>query len=126
VAEARVLTHSRTRRVFAYSMPCDMRKQYDSLAVLVTRDMGKDLLHGDLFLFVGRTRKRAKVLYFDGTGLCLFAKRLERGHFAAPWQGRSELTETELSLLLEGAEMVGRIVLSPPVVSPSDRQVVFR
>lgn len=120
-----MLTHSRTRRVFAYSMPCDMRKQYDSLAVLVTRDMGKDLLHGDLYLFVGRTRKRAKVLYFDGTGLCLFAKRLERGHFAAPWHGRAELTETELSLLLEGAEMVGRIALSPPAVSPSDRQVVF-
>jgi transposase len=121
-----MLTYGRSRRVYAYSAPCDMRKQYDSLAVLVARDMGRDLLQGDLFLFVGRRRKRAKVLYFDGTGLCLFAKRLERGHFAAPWEGKAELTESELALLLEGAAMVGRIALSPPVVSPRDRQVVFR
>lgn len=121
-----MLTHSRSRRVFAYSAPCDMRKQYDSLAVLVTRDMGKDVMQGDLYLFVNRRRKRAKVLYFDGTGLCLFAKRLDRGHFAAPWQGRSELTESELSLLLEGAEMVGRMELSPPAVTADDWQVVFR
>ena len=121
-----MLTPSRSRRVFAYSEPCDMRKQYDSLAVLVTHHMKKDLLHGDLYLFVGRTRTRAKVLYFDGTGLCLFAKRLERGHFAAPWRGRTELTESELQLLLEGAEVVGRVELSPRVVTTEDRQVVFR
>lgn len=121
-----MLTPSRSRRVFAYGEPCDMRKQYDSLAVLVTENMGKDLLKGDLYLFVGRTRKRAKVLYFDGTGLCLFAKRLQAGHFAAPWLGRGELTESELQLLLEGAEMVGRVALSPRPVTPDDRQVVFR
>lgn len=121
-----MLTPSRSRRVFAYSEPCDMRKQYDSLAALVTYHMMKDVLRGDLFLFVGRTRTRAKVLYFDGTGLCLFAKRLDRGHFAAPWRGRTELTESELQLLLEGAELVERVELSPRVVTPEDRQVVFR
>jgi len=121
-----MLTPSRSRRVFAYQQPCDMRKQYDSLAAVVTDAMGYDFLSGDLYLFVGCTRKRAKVLYFDGTGLCVFAKRLDRGHFAAPWQGQGELTESELQLLLEGAELVGRTPLSPRRVEYSDRRVVFR
>ena len=121
-----MLTPSRSRRVFAYQQPCDMRKQYDSLAALVTAAMGRNVLSGDLYLFVAKRRKRAKVLYFDGTGLCLFAKRLAKGHFAAPWNGRSELTETELQLLLEGAELTFRLPLSPHAVSCSDRQVVFR
>jgi transposase len=53
-------------------------------------------------------------------------KRLERGHFTAPWSGQSEMTESELQLLLEGAELVGRMPLSPRRVGYSDRQVVFR
>lgn len=121
-----MLTPSRSRRVLAYQQPCDMRKQYDSLGALVTQAMGHDLLAGDLFLFVGRRRTRAKVLYFDGTGLCLFQKRLCRGKFAAPWEGRGELTETELQLLMEGVELVGRMPLSPRVVTYADREVVFR
>ncbi len=122
-----MLTPSRScRRVFAYQQPCDMRKQYDSLAALVVDAMGRDVLTGDLFLFVGGRRTRAKVLYFDGTGMCIFQKRLARGHFVAPWLGQGELSESELQLLLEGAEMVGRVALSPRVVTYSDREVVFR
>ena len=121
-----MLTPSRSRRVFAYQQPCDMRKQYDSLAAIVTSAMGRNVLSGDLYLFVARRRKRAKVLYFDGTGLCLFAKRLDRGHFAAPWNSRDELTESELQLLLEGAELAGRMPLSPRPVTCAERQVVFR
>ena len=122
-----MLTPSRGgRRVFAYQHPCDMRKQYDSLAALVTDAIGRDVLTGDLFLFVGRRRTRAKVLYFDGTGMCVFQKRLARGHFAAPWLGQDELTESELQLLLEGSEMVGRVALSPRVVTCTEREVVFR
>jgi transposase len=110
-----------TRRlsVFAYGQPCDMRKSYDSLAALVVGAMGKDLLCGDIFLFVGKDRKRAKALHWDGTGLCLYAKRLEQGRFAALWQRAQEgqpvvLTVTELALFLEGSELVGRTALSPP------------
>jgi transposase len=44
------------------------------------------VLSGDLFLFVSKNRRRARVLYWDGTGLCVFAKRLEKGRFAAPWE----------------------------------------
>lgn len=108
---------TRQIRVFVHREPVDMRKQYDSLAVLVSRSLGADALSGDLYVFVGRTRKRAKVLYWDGTGLCLFAKRLEKGLFIAPWAqpsaGPLAITTTELALLLEGSELVGRTPLSP-------------
>jgi transposase len=57
------------------------------------------------------------VLYWDGTGLCEFAKRLERGRFTAPWRSdgkAARLTVSELTLLLEGSEIAGKIALSPP------------
>jgi transposase len=104
-------------RVFVYREPVDMRKAYDTLSALVVEAMKKSLLSGDVFVFIGRTRKRAKALYFDGTGLCLLCKRLEAGHFAAPWkrpgEGPLELTVSELALLLEGSELALRVPLSP-------------
>lgn len=109
-----------TRRlaVYAYGQPCDMRKSFDTLSALVREGMGRQLLSGDVFLFVGANRKRAKALFFDGTGLCLYAKRLERGHFAAVWkraQGGEPvvLTLPELTLFFEGSELLGHKPLSP-------------
>lgn len=105
------------RAVFVHREPVDMRKQYDSLAALA-RAMGHELERGAVFLFVGRTRTRAKALYFDGTGVCLFAKRLEQGRFAAPWAQPASreltLTATELALFFEGSELVFRRPLTPP------------
>jgi len=112
-----ILGGPRGVRVFVYREPVDMRKAYDSLSALVTERLRKALTSGDVYVFVGKTRKRAKALYFDGTGLCLLCKRLEVGHFAAPWQrpgeGPMELTMNELALLLEGSEVALRIRLSP-------------
>ena len=103
--------------VHAFAAPADMRKSFDSLSLLVAQGLGRDVLSGDLFLFVSKNRRRAKVLYWDGTGLCVFAKRLEQGRFAAPWErgeGKElKLTMSELALLLEGSELVGRMPLSP-------------
>lgn len=105
--------------VWALGRPVDMRKSFDGLFGLVKSELGRDPLDGDLFLFVSRNRYRAKVLYWDGTGLCLFAKRLERGRFSAPWACRPgevlQLTVTELQLLLEGCVLVGKVSLSPGV-----------
>jgi transposase len=98
-----------------YPSPCDMRKGFNSLSGLVSA-MGHDLVAGDVFLFVGRTKKRAKVIWYDGTGLCLLSKRLDKGHFATLWEqdkSEVELTMSELALLLEGCELVGRVTLSP-------------
>ena len=109
-------------RVFVYREPVDMRKSYDTLAALVEGPMQQSVLSGDVFVFIGRRRKRARALYFDGTGLCLLCKRLEKGHFAAPWkrpgEGPLPLTMSELALLLEGSEIALRVRLSPEPYRP--------
>lgn len=113
-----MLTLTRAVRVFACAVPVDMRKGFDGLSALVEQQLGGQLLKGDVFLFVGKSRRRAKVLYFDGTGLVLMTKRLFRGRFARPWADEGacsvELTVAELSLFLEGCELAGRWKLSPP------------
>lgn len=119
-----MITPTLGRRVFAYAAPVDMRKGYDGLYGLVSNDLSLDPLSGDLYLFVSRNRIRAKVLMWDGTGLCIFSKRLERGRFVALWgSGQGEtlsLSSTELALYLEGCSMVGRMPLSPPPMTRKD------
>lgn len=109
---------TRSFRVHAFSKPVDMRKSFDTLSAVVTENMNGKLTSGDMFLFVSKDCTRAKVLFWDGTGLCLYSKRLERGRFAAPWKTESEkaltLTSTELALFLEGCRLVGKVSLSPP------------
>ncbi len=104
-------------KVFAYTEPVDMRKGFDGLFGLVKTHLGRDPLSGDLFVFMSRNRKRAKVLLWDGTGLCLYAKRLERGQFANLWSGADkteiELTVAELQLFMEGSLLVGKVPVSP-------------
>jgi transposase len=111
--------------VYAFDEPCDMRKSFDTLTALVTERMGRQGLMGDLFLFVGRDRRRAKVLYFDGTGRCRFAKRLEKGQFSAAWKRAKfssdyELTLSELTLFIEGSDVATRMPLSPSLLSKAD------
>ena len=107
--------------VYLYDEPCDMRRSFNTLALLVEQDMKRPLLEGDLFVFVSKDRKRSKVLYFDGTGLCLFAKRMEAANrFLAPWKMKSKtLTLSELAVFIEGAAAV-RQKLSPPVIRKAD------
>jgi len=106
-----------------------MRKSFNTLAALVTEGLKHDVLTGDLYLFVGRDRKRAKVLYFDGTGICLFSKRLEKGHFTAVWKrskGKAlEMTLSELGLFIEGSDALGRVELSPPLLRRADLRAKF-
>lgn len=113
--------------VYAYGAPADLRKGFDGLSGLVSRELGGNPLSGDLFLFVNRARTLAKVLVWDGTGLCIYSKRLEQGRFACLWrapeQARLRLTMSELSLFLEGSTLVGTVELSPPIFSP--KKVAF-
>jgi transposase len=113
---------TRTLRVFAYGAPADLRKGFEGLQALVVRELGRDPLSGECFLFVSRTRRRAKVLFYDGTGLCLYHKRLEGGAFACLWERSGtqplELTLSELALYMEGSRAVGRIALSPARIVP--------
>lgn len=116
-----ILGTSRALRVFAYPEPVDLRKGYDGLFGLVKTGLGRDPLSGDLFLFVNKRRVGCKVLVWDGTGLCIFQKRLERGRFASVFRDDAQtiqLTASELALFIEGCELVGRRALSPGIVKP--------
>ena len=116
-----MIVSARQVAVFAYAGPVDMRKSFDTLSALVKVELGEDLMSGSLFLFTSKNRKRAKVLYFDGTGLCLFAKRLEKGRFVAiadRVRSRSvKMTVTELAQFIEGGEIIGR---SPALLTWAD------
>jgi len=94
--------HGRRVTVYAYVRPTDMRKGFDGLCALVTQGLGRNPLDGDVFLFVSRDRVRAKTIHWDGTGLCVYAKRLERGRFARLWREDGDdpivLTISELDL----------------------------
>jgi transposase len=107
--------------VYAYTRPVDMRNGFDGLSALVTQQLQRSPLSGDVFIFVSRDRVRAKTLQWDGTGLCVYAKRLERGRFARLWRDEGEdpitLTISELDLFLEGSALVGRVALAPPVLT---------
>jgi transposase len=117
-----VIGSTRALRVFAYAAPADLRKGFDGLAALVVSALGRDPLSGECFLFTSRLRTRAKLLHYDGTGFCLYHKRLEAGRFASLWEraagNRLELTIAELALYLEGNRMVGRLALSPQAIAP--------
>jgi len=104
-------------QVYAYGAPCDMRKSFNTLTGLVL-DMGHNISAGEVFLFVAKNKKRAKVLWHDGTGLCLLAKRIDVGHFAPIWRRVDaneplELSMTELRLFLEGSQLVAQKSLRP-------------
>ena len=69
------------RRIFAYRDPVDMRKSFNGLTALVKGVLGDDPLSGNLYVFVNRRGNYVKCLYWDRTGFCLYAKRLEQGRF---------------------------------------------
>lgn len=110
--------------IYAVCAPTDMRRQHDGLTAIVRRALGHELTDGAMYLFTNRRRTIAKVLYFDGTGVCLFCKKLSRGRFAAPWNSPNEtsvpLTDAELQLYLDGSHLVGRVALSPPRLTQQD------
>jgi len=93
-------------KVFVYSEPIDMRLGFERLSYLVREEMGQDIDVGDLFLFLGRNRHRLKALRFDGSGLILLTKRMEkkRGFMnVRDLDGRVELSHQELELILHGS-----------------------
>jgi transposase len=84
----------------------DMRKGFDGLAALIQLRLAEDPYSGQLFVFRGRRGDRVKILWWSGDGLCLYAKRLERGHFVWPQatSGAVSLTGAQLAMLLEGID----------------------
>ena len=93
-------------RVWLAAGPTDMRRGFDGLAAQVQTVLKEDPFSGHVFAFRGRRGDLIKLLWWDGDGLCLFAKRLERGRFVWPRadQGVAALTPAQLSMLLEGID----------------------
>jgi transposase len=93
-------------RVWLAAGATDLRKGFDGLAALVQTKLTEDPFSGQLYVFRGCRGDRLKILWWDGDGLCLFAKRLERGRFVWPQatSGTVSLTGAQLSMLLEGID----------------------
>jgi transposase len=90
-------------RVFVYEELIDMRSGFDRLSMLVREKMSRNILEGDLYLFFGRNRRRLKAICFDGTGLVLINKRLEKTHFMSVSEIESrEISTEELDVLISG------------------------
>lgn len=98
-----MLREGQVRRILAWSEPVDMRKSFNGLVAVVQGTLGEDPLSGTLFVFTNRRGNYLKLVYWDRTGYCLFAKRLEQGRFSLPGSGRKqELSERVFLLLLDG------------------------
>ena len=93
-------------RVFLYGHPVSMRLSFDGLYALARHVMLQDALSGNLYAFINRRATQIKGLYFDRTGLCVWAKRLEQGRLVGNWAdvASREMDWTGLKLLLEGIE----------------------
>lgn len=93
-------------RVYLYGRPVDLRKSFDGLYAVARAAFAADPAEGDLYAFVNRAGAQIKVLYFDRSGWCLWAKRLEAGRFIGDWSRAHtrEIDCTQLELLLEGIE----------------------
>lgn len=93
-------------RIWLYGQPADMRKSFDGLSALVRTKLAEDPASGQLFVFINRRRTQLKVLYFDRSGYCVWAKRLEQGRFHPPvGNGKQRLEWTDLKLILEGIDL---------------------
>ena len=103
-----MLTLAASTRIYLHREPVDFRKAHDGLAAIVRSELKGDPLDGNVYAFLNRARDRVKLLQWDGNGLWLHYKRLEKGTFRVPRasaDGTSRVTRAELAMLLEGIEL---------------------
>lgn len=112
-------------RVFVYREPIDMRCGFERLHSLCVHQMQAIMDQGHVYLFFGKNRKRIKSLCYDGTGLVLIAKRIERGKFMSHSEliARSEISQEELKLIFHGS-IVRRPILDRSLQSSTHRESV--
>jgi transposase len=107
-----VLSFTGGLKVYVALEPCDLRKSFNGLEGLVRERLGEDPRAGALFVFSNRRHTRLKILYWDGSGLWLLIKRLEKGTFSWPKSGQMEGTKMRLApealaLLTDGIDLRG-------------------
>ncbi len=111
-----MISFNRLTKVFVYKEPTDMRASYDTLFSKVKNILNQDPLSGHVFIFINKARNSIKCLFFDGTGLVIISKRLERRLFSRinPLiKGDLVLTPAEFALFFEGADLEKRFIESP-------------
>lgn len=106
-------------RVWIAAGVTDMRKGFTGLSAQVQIALAQEPLSGHVFVFRGRRGDLIKLLWFDGDGLCLFAKKLERGRFIWPKaeNGTVSLTRAQLSMLLEGIDWRRPVRTAEPLLA---------
>jgi transposase len=107
-----MLNFAATLRIHLHVAPVDMRKSFQGLTAIAKHEMKGNPVDGSLFVFCNRSRTLVKLLYFDGTGMWVLAKRLERGTYWWPSpeqaQGKDlQLRHEALSMLLGGIDLKG-------------------
>jgi transposase len=101
-----MITAGAEKRVLVATKPVDFRKQSDGLAAIVQAALGADPFCGAVYVFRSKRMDRIKLLWWDGTGICLMTKRLESGRFRWPpiEDGLMKLSAAQLCVLLDGLE----------------------
>ena len=106
-----MLTLTSATKIYLVAGPTDMRKQFDSLAAVVSGKLKADPHSGHVFVFCNRRKTLVKILFWDndGSGFWVCAKRLERGRFTWPdgAEPTCEMSSEELSILLAGVDLHG-------------------
>ena len=101
--------HAHGSQLFLYGKDVDMRRSFDGLLAIVQNEFMRDILQGDVFLFLNRRRDRIKILWWDGDGMAIFMKRLEAGTYQRPVLAADQVSllmdRTQLDLLLAGIEL---------------------
>lgn len=112
-----MMVPSRAVKVLVATRPVDFRKGMDGLAALVQEYLNDDPFSGTVFIFRAKRADRIKLIWWDGSGLCLFAKRLEQGGFRWPKieDGTVRLSSAQLAALIEGMEWTRVRVVEPRV-----------
>ena len=111
-----MISFNRRTKVFVCKEPTDMRASYDTLFAKAKEVLKEDPFSGHLFLFMNLKRTSIKCLFYDGTGLVIIAKRMERGLFSRinpVYKGDLVLTAAEFALYFEGADFEKRFIDSP-------------
>lgn len=111
-------------RVFVYREEIDMRCGFEKLHGYCVHKMNAVMDQGHLYLFFGKNRRRIKMLFYDGSGLVLIAKRIERGRFMAlrELMNRNEITQEELKLIVHGSVVRRPIVDRSMTTSSTQRE----
>jgi len=117
-----IIQNVRTKIYFSKT-PIDMRASYDTLFAKVKDVLNQDPFSGHLFVFINHKRTSCKCLYYDGTGLVLICKRLEKGNLFCKvnpfYEKEIVLSQAEFSLFFEGADLNKRFIEGPRPIKKS-------